>query len=101
TTFKLFCVEKTKFIKGIVNTRNYYTHYSAKGKTKILVREELHWAIIKISLMIRALLLLSSGLTEEEVQILFGDHHGTRRDRAVWGTIAEEGSAFNDLDEVN
>jgi len=59
-TCRLFCVDNTTFTKGIVDTRNYYTHYSTKSRR--LQKIELHWAIRKLSLMLRILLLLKAGV---------------------------------------
>jgi hypothetical protein len=96
-TCQLFCISKEMFIKGIVNTRNYYTHYSPQKK--LLRDAELHWAIRKTSLMLRIILLLKAGVPEDILQRLVNCHHRLRGDRAVWSTITEEGSAFADTDD--
>ncbi len=91
-TRSLFCVDKDAFVKGIVNTRNYYTHYSATPK--ILQDAELHWAICKTSLMLRVLLLLKAGLSEDDLQSMIGKHLRLRQEKAVWSKLTEEGSPF-------
>ena len=91
-TSSLFCMDKEAFVKGIVNTRNYYTHYSAK--TKLLQNVELHWAICKTSLMLRVLLLLKAGIPESDLQSMIGGHVRLRQEREVWSKLTEEGSPF-------
>jgi hypothetical protein len=92
-TCYLFCSSKEMFINGIVNTRNYYTHYSPP---KMLLQSvELHWAIQKTSLMLRILLLLKAGVPENDLQQLVHSHYRLSQERAVWGNITEEGSPFH------
>ncbi len=91
-TCHLFCISTETFINGVVDARNYYTHYSAKKR--LLQNVELHWAIEKLSLMLRMLLLLKAGVPEDVLQRLVHCHHRLRGDRAVWSTITEEGSPF-------
>jgi hypothetical protein len=95
-TCGLFCIDKAKFVAGIVDTRNYYTHYSVKKN--LLQDAELHWAIRKTSLMLRILLLLKAGVPEDDLQQLVRSHHRLSQERAVWSKITEEGSPFDDAD---
>ncbi len=97
-TCRLFCVDQIEFIKGIVNTRNHYTHYSSKDKQKFLQGSELHWAIRKLSSMLRILLLLKAGIPEVDLESKLRSHHRSSRERAVWRNVTEEGSPF-DADE--
>lgn len=92
-TCRLFCADNAKFIQGIVNARNYHTHYSPKKN--LLQDEELHWAIKKLSLMLRILLLLKVGVSENDLQQLVHSCHRLSGDRSVWSSITEEGSAFD------
>lgn len=95
-TCSLFCIDKTNFIQGVVNARNYFTHYSPK---KTLLQDvELYWATKKVSLMLRILLLLKAGVPEDDLQRLVRCHHPLSGDRTVWSTITEEGSPFGDAD---
>jgi hypothetical protein len=89
-TCHLFCVDKMKFAKGIVDTRNYYTHYSER--TRLLQGAELHWAIQKTSLMLRILLLLRAGVPESDLQRAVHGHLRLRNEKAVWREVTEEGS---------
>lgn len=91
-TCNLFCGSKEMFVNGIVDARNYYTHYSAK--TNLLQGAELHWAIQKTLLMLRLLLLLKAGVAEEELQQAVHSHYRLAQERAVWSKITEEGSPF-------
>jgi hypothetical protein len=95
-TCHLFCIDKEAFVKGFVNTRNYYTHYSPKMKP--LQGKELHWAIEKMSLMIRILLLLKAGVSEGILQGSIRSHIRLSQERACWGKIAEEGSSLGSTD---
>lgn len=96
-TAGLFCLDKNKFIQGIVTSRNYWTHYSKKKR--VLQDVDLHWTIRKLSLMLRIILLLKAGVSEDVLQRLVNCHHRLRRDKAVWSTITEEGSPFADTDD--
>ncbi len=96
-TCQLFCSSKEMFIKGLVNTRNYFTHYSPQKK--LLRDAELHWAIRKTSLMLRILLLLKAGMSENDLQPLVHSHHRLSQERAVWSTFTEEGSPINETDD--
>jgi hypothetical protein len=89
-TCRLFCVDKTTFIKGIVDTRNYNTHYSAKSR--LLQGIELHWASRKLSLMLRVLLLLKAGIAEVDIQAMIRPHPRLSQERGVWRNVSEEGS---------
>ena len=93
-TRSLFCVDSDLFIDGIVNTRNHYTHYSTKPGKKILQGVELHWGIQKLSLMVRILLLLRSGVDEKIIQTKFGSDNRLAVERVVWMEICEEGSEY-------
>ena len=92
-TCRLFCIDKTKFIAGIVDTRNYYTHYSAKKN--LLQGVDLHWAIRKASSMLRILLLIKAGVPESDLRRLVHSHGRLSQKRAVWSRITEEGSPLN------
>jgi hypothetical protein len=95
-TCDLFCKSKEAFINGVVDTRNFYTHYSAKKN--LLQDAELHWAIQKTALMLRILLLLKAGVPEIDLQRLVRSNRRLAQDRAVWCKITEEGSPFHDTD---
>ena len=95
-TCSLFCMEKVNFIKGIVDTRNYYTHYSEKVKP--LQSLALHWAIKKAALMLRILLLLKAGIPERDIQHFVRSNVRLSQDRTVWTKVTEEGSPPDDID---
>lgn len=90
---KLFCTDRDKFITGVVNTRNYFTHYSPTKK--LLQGVELHWAMHKLSLMIRILLLLKSGISQDVMETCVRQHGKLRGQRAVWLDLCEDGSPFD------
>ncbi len=93
-TRRLFSVNDTLFISGIVNTRNHYTHYSTKAGRKILQGVELHWAIQKLTLLIRILSLIRAGIPEQDLQVMFRSHHRLSQERSVWQDVSEEGSEY-------
>lgn len=95
-TLRLFCVDEQAFVSGVVNTRNHFTHYSTKSGKKILQGVELHWAIRKLSVMLRVLLLLDAGVPEETLQKTIGADHRLNGERRVWSGITEEGSEFEE-----
>lgn len=94
-TRDLFCVDHKKFVKGIVDTRNFFTHYSS-GKKKILRQAELHWATEKLKNMLTVLLLHYYGLPESEIQKLLGKDHNWNQKRKYWKTVSEEGRSSDE-----
>jgi hypothetical protein len=100
-TRDLFCTDPAKFISGIINTRNYYTHYSPPKR--LLEGVALHWTIHKLALMLRIWLLIKSGVPEESVKKCVHRHSTLRPKRAVWMELHEEGqptrSETHDADE--
>lgn len=93
-TCRLFCVDRSAFVTGVVDTRNHFTHYSTERGKKILQGVELHWAIRKLSVMLRVLLLLDAGIPEEILQKAIGSDFRLNGERRVWCGITEEGSEF-------
>jgi len=99
-TCKLFCIDRNAFIKGIVDTRNYLAHYSNPKDRKILQGIELHWAIQKLSLMLRLTLLKSAGIPEATLRSAIKSHHRLSKERRAWEKVSEEGTVVADLDEI-
>ena len=101
-TCSLFCVDKAKFVKGIVDTRNHLTHYSTKKGKLVLQGLELHWASRKLVLMLRVLLLVGAGIPEATIQRLVQRQIRLSGERRVWSELSEEGTAYGgfDLEEV-
>jgi hypothetical protein len=97
-TYSLFCNDREVFIKGVVDTRNHYTHYSTGRGRKILQGAELHWAIQKLSLMLRVVLLVKAGVPEDALRSAIRSHHRLRQERQVWQTMNEDGSIFSGAD---
>jgi hypothetical protein len=97
-TCKLFCVEKETFIKAVVFTRNHFTHYSTEPGQKILQGVDLHWAIRKLSLMLRLILLMKAGVPESVLQTAIQSHIRLSRERHVWQRLDEDGSVYDGLE---
>ncbi len=93
-TLKLFCVNQELFVKGAVDTRNHYTHYSTDDGDCILQLEEFHWATQKLSLMLRIILLLKAGLPENVIQSALRSNIQLSNEQKVWKGITEEGSPY-------
>jgi len=91
----LVCTDSKKFATGIVNTRNYLTHYSEPDNT-VLDSTEMHWATQKMRLLMTALLLKRAGLSEEVIRTAFGNHYGTTAERNVWMKVSEAGTRVID-----
>jgi hypothetical protein len=90
-TIKLVCADRDKFVRGIVNTRNYFTHYTDRYD-RILQSVEIHWATVKLTTLLKLVLLKRIGLPEAQLQELFHKNHRQLRDRREWKEISEIGS---------
>ena len=64
-TLNLICVSRSLFVKGVVNTRNYLTHYTDELRATALRDADLYWAGEKIALLVRVVLLKHVGIPEE------------------------------------
>jgi hypothetical protein len=69
------------FVQRLVDTRNFYTHYSPDLENKILEGAELHYAIRRIVLLLIVLLLLRIGIEPATVREAIADH---REFRQLW-----------------
>jgi hypothetical protein len=97
-TQELFCVNRDEFIRGIVDTRNYLTHYSNRYD-RVLQGAQLHWATVKLKLLLDILLLKRIGLTETLIQQGFRTNHRFSGERTVWKEVSERGSPVNQDDD--
>lgn len=87
-TRQLFCVDVPSFAKGIVDTRNFYTHYSSDPK-KALDDLPLHWATIKLQTMMKILLLKRIGIPEAEVRTIVESNQELGQNRRAWREVPE------------
>jgi hypothetical protein len=69
------------FLRALVNTRNYYTHYSPRLKGKTLEGAEMHYAIRRVTLLLTVLLFLRLGVGAAGVQAALTNH---REFRSLW-----------------
>jgi hypothetical protein len=90
-TLTLFCKQRDEFVRGIVDTRNYYTHYSDRYD-RVLQSMELHWATVKLQLMLKILLLKRLGVPESVLQAIIRKDHRLAAQRKEWSAITERGS---------
>lgn len=68
-----------EFISRLVDTRNYYTHYSPELEGKILEGADMHYAIRRIILLLIALLLMRIGIPPIIVREAIGKHREFKR----------------------
>lgn len=62
------------FIKTLVDTRNYYTHFSPELETKKLDGAGMYWASRRIIVLLTVLFLLRIGVSAEDIQSLIKRH---------------------------
>jgi hypothetical protein len=90
-TTDLFCVDRNEFVRGIVDTRNYLTHYSCRSKP-VLKGKQLHWATVKLQTMMKVLLLIRLGIPEAVVQSFLKKNYALSQERRAWREVPEVGS---------
>jgi hypothetical protein len=90
-TVELFCVNPDEFIRGIVDTRNFFTHYSSRYK-RVLKGIELHWATLKVTTMLKILLLKRMGIPDSDLRTIFKKNYLLHRERQAWQGVSELGS---------
>jgi hypothetical protein len=95
----LLCKDVKKFTKGIVNTRNFYTHYS--HQKCILDGKEIHWATRKLIVLLRVLLLRSTGLAEDILLRVLQRNMKVSNDRRAWLNVSEIGTAEGTIRSEN
>lgn len=96
-TTELFCVNPTDFVRGVVETRNYLTHYSGRSES-VLRGMQLHWATVKLQTMMRVLLLKRLGIPESGLLSLLKKNHGLSNERRTWQEVPELGSSSGESD---
>jgi hypothetical protein len=57
---------KSSFIEGVTNTRNYLTHYDPSLASRILPKERLYWGIRALTFLVEVILLKELGFTDEQ-----------------------------------
>lgn len=62
------------FIKKLVDTRNYYTHFSPELETKKLDGAEMYWASRRIIVLLTVLFLLRLGVSAADIKSLIKRH---------------------------
>ena len=87
-TRELFCIDAAEFAKGVVDTRNFLTHYSS-DPDKALKSTGLHWATIKLQTMMKVLLLIKLGIPEVEVQKIVKRNMSLRQEKKNWVAVRE------------
>jgi hypothetical protein len=64
-TQRLICLSSETFVAGVVNTRNYLTHFTEKLRKKAFQDgEQILWANARMTMLLRILLLKYVGLDE-------------------------------------
>jgi hypothetical protein len=62
------------FIKTLVDTRNYYTHFSPELESKKLDGAGMYWASRRIIVLLTVLFLLRLGVAAQDIQMLIKRH---------------------------
>lgn len=73
-TLALLCKDAGRFKGKVVDTRNYYTHYSDELKGKILEGEDLYWANQRLRLLLTILLLKEITIDEATIRQAISDN---------------------------
>jgi len=89
-TVKLFCKDAEAFVGGVVDTRNYLTHYS-KDSYRVLQGIDLHWATVKLRTMFSLILLRWIGLPETLIRERAQADYSLGRERKQWTNARESG----------
>jgi hypothetical protein len=97
-TAKLFCNDPREYIRGIVNTRNFFTHYTSRYD-RILQGIEIHWATLKLTTMLRVLILKRLGLPEPQLLEMFRVCPQATHERQSWKDLSELGSPVAGADQ--
>ncbi len=74
STVELVCQSKSAFVSGIVDTRNYLTHYTDELRAKALTGGDLFWACEKLALLLRLVLLKEFGIAEDLLRNRIAEH---------------------------
>lgn len=69
------CRSKNDFVCGVVDTRNYLTHYTDELRPSALTGVDLSWACEKLLILLRILLLREIGVEEGLVVRRIKEHH--------------------------
>ena len=59
--------DKNRFIRKVVDSRNYYTHFDDRLKSKRATGAELYDISCKLQIMIELILLMSVGFPEAQI----------------------------------
>lgn len=63
-----------RFIRELVDTRNYYTHFSAELSDRALDGKGMYWAGRRVTLLLSLLFLLRLGISADEIKPLLNRH---------------------------
>lgn len=64
-----------KFLRKLVDTRNYYTHFSEELTLRTLDGEEMYWATRRVVLLLTLLFLQRLGIAADDIKPLLQRHH--------------------------
>lgn len=68
------CTSPRNFVAGIVDTRNYLTHYTDELRPNALRGPALHWACEKMVMLLRILFLRHTGVDEQSIVTRLANH---------------------------
>jgi hypothetical protein len=74
-TQRLVCKSTDNFVAGVVDTRNYLNHYTEELRQKAFLEgEHMYWANIRMTMLLRILLLKYVGLDEVVIREAIKSH---------------------------
>lgn len=79
--------KRSQFVRKVVDTRNYLTHYDDRLRSRVAGRDELHYVTQALSFMVEACLLGELGLAPEQCAELF------RRNRRYAYAVSDKARA--------
>ncbi|MBI3866043.1 MAG: hypothetical protein HY290_29550 [Planctomycetia bacterium] len=72
---EIVCQDPAKFARGIVDTRNYYTHFTDELRPKALTGATAFWATVRLLILARILLLKHLGIADDVAVKQLSGHH--------------------------
>jgi hypothetical protein len=83
------CASVQNFMDGLVDTRNYLTHYPDALRPKALTGVDLSWATEKLLMLLRILLLKHIGIKEDLIALRVKSHPMLMQHILIWKQFRE------------
>lgn len=89
STIQCVCQDDSKFVEGVLDTRNYLVHYTDSLRPKALVGADLLWAGEKLVMLLRILLLKEVGIEESLIVQRLREHNRLMQYMHIWRNFRE------------